>query len=109
MKKNGGVSLLALALIVLLIGAILIVGIAALANQQSYRREAAITPTPSITPRTVLVTQEPGQPAWTPTPALLQVNSVGIEVKQMQERLKALGYYDGELDGEFGESDGAVV
>ncbi|MBQ7455930.1 MAG: peptidoglycan-binding protein [Clostridia bacterium] len=109
MKKQGGVSPFALALIVLLIGAILLVGILALANRQTYQREAAITPTPSITPRTVLVTQEPGQPTWSPTPALLKTNSTGVEVRQLQARLQELGYYSGALDGEFGSGTRAAV
>ena len=89
-------------LIVLLVVAIFGVGIAALSNQQAYVREARITPTPSITPRTALITENPAYPTSTPTPLVLQMNSVGIEVKQLQMRLQELGYYSGEVDGQFG-------
>lgn len=102
MKRKGGMSPLGLVVIVLLIGAIIWVGVAALANQQAYRREAAVTPTPSITPRTVRITEDPSQPTSTPTPCVLQVNSVGVEVRQMQQRLFELGYYAGAVDGQFG-------
>ena len=102
MKRNGGISPLGLVVIIVLVAAIIWVGIAALANQQSYRREAAITPTPSITPRTVRITEDPSQPTSTPTPCVLQVNSVGVEVKRMQQRLAELGYYSGAADGQFG-------
>lgn len=101
-KKRTGISPVGIVLIVLLVVAIFGVGIAALSNQQAYVREARITPTPSITPRTVLITENPAFPTSTPTPLVLQMNSVGIEVKQLQMRLQELGYYSGEVDGQFG-------
>ena len=109
MRKSRGAPPLALIVIILLAGAILWVGIAALANQQAYQREAAITPTPSITPRTVRITENPALPTSTPTPALLQMNSVGVEVQRMQQRLQELGFYHGELDGEFGAGTRTAV
>ena len=101
-KRKTGISPVGIILIVLLVVAIFGVGIAALSNQQAYVREARITPTPSITPRTVLITENPAYPTSTPTPLVLQMNSVGIEVKQLQMRLQELGYYSGEVDGQFG-------
>jgi zinc D-Ala-D-Ala carboxypeptidase len=109
MKKNGGTSYLGLAVIIVLVIAILYVGISALQDQRIYRREAAITPTPSITPRTVQITEDPSQPTSTPTPCILQINSIGIEVKQLQQRLKDLGYYNGEVDGQYGQGSKAAV
>ena len=109
MKKKGGISPLGIVLIIALLGAIVLVAMAALANQQEYLREAAITPTPSITPRTVRITEDPTRPTSTPTPRMFQMNAVGVEVRQMQERLAALGYYTGEADGQFGAGTRAAV
>jgi len=98
-----------LVVIIVLICAIFWVGVAAIVNQQQYEREAQITPTPSITPRTVQITENPAYPTSTPTPRLFQVNDVGIEVRQMQQRLKDLGYYHGEADGQFGSGTESAV
>lgn len=109
MRKNGGASYLGLAVIILLVIAILYVGISALQDQRVYQREAAITPTPSITPRTVRITEDPALPTSTPTPCILQKNSIGIEVKQLQQRLKDLGYYSGDVDGQYGTGTHTAV
>ena len=109
MKKSGGTSYLGLAVIILLVIAILYVGISALQDQRVYQREAAITPTPSITPRTVRITEDPALPTSTPTPCILQLNSIGIEVKQLQQRLKDLGYYSGDVDGQYGRGSQTAV
>lgn len=109
MRKNGGASYLGLAVIILLVIAILYVGISALQDQRVYQREAAITPTPSITPRTVRITEDPALPTSTPTPCILQKNSIGIEVKQLQQRLKDLGYYSGDVDGQYGTDTQTAV
>ena len=109
MRKSGRMPIIYLVLIIVMIGAILWVGVAALARQQEYQREAAITPTPSITPRTVRITEDPSQPTSTPTPAIFQVNSVGNEVKALQQRLLDLGYYTGKVDGQFGGGTRSAV
>lgn len=109
MKQNGHMPPAALALIILLTGLILWVGVAAISNQQAYRREASITPTPSITPRTVRITEDPSLPTSTPTPRILQVNSAGIEVKLLQQRLQELGFYNGALDGQYGSGTKTAV
>ena len=109
MRKNGGASYLGLAVIILLVIAIRYVGISALQDQRVYQREAAITPTPSITPRTVRITEDPALPTSTPTPCILQKNSIGIEVKQLQQRLKDLGYYSGDVDGQYGTGTQTAV
>ena len=109
MKKSGGTSYLGLAVIIVLVIAILYVGISALQDQRVYQREAAITPTPSITPRTVRITEDPALPTSTPTPCILQLNSIGIEVKQLQQRLKDLGYYSGDVDGQYGSGSQTAV
>lgn len=103
MRKNR-LNIAGLVVIIILICAILWVGVAALVNQQEYERQAQITPTPSITPRTVQITENPALPTSTPTPRIFQMNDVGLEVRDMQQRLKDLGYLKGEADGQFGSA-----
>jgi len=108
MRKNR-LNVAGLLVIIVLICAIFWVSVAAIVNQQAFARESQITPTPSITPRTVQITENPAYPTSTPTPRLFQVNDVGLEVRQMQQRLKELGFYTGETDGQFGKgTEGAV-
>ena len=109
MKKKSGGSPLGWILAVALICAVVMVGLAAAANRQQYSAEAAITPTPSITPRTVRITEDPAQPTSTPTPRLFQLNAVGLEVKQLQQRLQELGYYQDAADGQYGAGTRAAV
>ena len=109
MKKKGGVSPFGWLVIVVLLGAIAVMSAAALANRQAYLREAAVTPTPSITPRTARITQDPALPAATPTPRLFQMNDVGVGIRQMQQRLAELGFDPGEADGHYGAATQAAV
>ncbi len=74
-----------------------------------YRAEAAVTPTPSITPRPVNITPKPGETTPAPTEALLRSGSIGEDVKQLQQRLAELGFYAGEIDGQFGNGTKAAV
>lgn len=65
------------------------------------RREMSLTPTPlPPVPDTVrAVAIDPAAPTAVPA---LQNGSRGERVLELQTRLKTLGYYDGELDGQFG-------
>ena len=65
------------------------------------RREMSLTPTPlpDIPANVMDVTPDPSAP--TPEP-ILRTGSRGQEVKDLQGRLQALGYYAGEIDGQFG-------
>jgi len=65
------------------------------------RREMSLTPTPEPAwPASVLAeTPDPSQP--TPEP-VLRAGMTGQNVKDLQSRLYALGYYAGEVDGQFG-------
>ena len=65
------------------------------------QREMSLTPTPlPETPDSVMeVTRDPSAP--TPDP-VLRTGSRGEEVKTLQSRLQALGYYYDEIDGQFG-------
>ena len=63
--------------------------------------EASLTPTPvPPVPQSVMaVTPDPAQPTSAP---VLRTGSRGQEVKELQSRLNALGYYKGEIDGQYG-------
>lgn len=65
------------------------------------KREMSLTPTPlPVWPDSVmLVTPDPDAP--TPEP-VLRTGSAGQEVKDLQSRLYTLGYYSGDIDGQFG-------
>ena len=65
------------------------------------RREMSLTPTPlPDTPDSVMaVTRDPA--VATPEP-VLRTGSRGDDVKNLQSRLTTLGYYAGDLDGQFG-------
>ena len=60
-----------------------------LIDSGSAKKAATPSPKPTATP--------------TPTSSALRVGSTGAKVKSMQQRLKALGYYTGSVDGTFGE------
>lgn len=62
--------------------------------------EARTTPTPvPVAGNVMQVTIDPSQP--TPEP-ILRAGSEGEEVKELQARLQTLGYYTGEIDGQYG-------
>lgn len=64
--------------------------------------ELAATPTPTADVRSMLqVTIDPNNTP-TPTPLLLKLGAQNDEVRRMQQRLKELGFYTGEVDGQFG-------
>ena len=65
------------------------------------RRELSLTPTP-VPPEpgsVMLVTPDPAAPTAEP---ILRSGSRGQQVTDLQSRLKNLGYYSGEIDGQFG-------
>lgn len=68
--------------------------------KQVYQQEAAITPAPTLAPPMLYAK---------PTDALLRSGSIGPEVRRLQERLLALGFYQGELDGQYGGGTKAAV
>ncbi len=65
------------------------------------QREMSLTPTPlpAVPDNVMAVTRDPSEP--TPEP-VLRTGSRGQEVKDLQSRLYSLGYYTGEIDGQFG-------
>ena len=68
---------------------------------QEVRREMSLTPTPiPEEPGSVnAVTADPAQPTTEP---VLRTGSRGQAVTELQSRLQTLGYYDGEIDGQYG-------
>lgn len=58
-----------------------------------YKAKAAVTPEPTMAPPSLAVR---------PTEMLLRSGTTSLDVLNMQERLKQLGYYTGEADGQFG-------
>ncbi len=94
--------------------AALIVVIALLApktwqDYQTLETERNATPTPtSDVSSALMVTIDPNNTP-TPTVMLLKVGTKGDEVKRLQERLKQLGYYTGEVDGQYGQGTADAV
>lgn len=72
------------------------------------RLEMSLTPTPVPDwPKSVMqLTPDPGAP--TPEP-MLRTGSAGQSVKDLQSRLLTLGYYAGEVDGQFGAATKEAV
>ena len=69
--------------------------------------EMSLTPTPQpVYGNVMAVTIDPNAP--TPAP-VIRHGAQGEEVKELQARLQTLGYYDGEIDGQFGNGTPAVV
>lgn len=71
-------------------------------SRRALNIELAATPTPTADVRSMLlVTPDPNNtPA--PTPMLLKPGVKGEEVSRLQQRLKELGYYTGDVDGAYG-------
>ena len=70
--------------------------------------EMSLTPTPlpQVPSSVRAVPGQPGQPTAVPP---LHNGSKGERVWQLQERLKELGYYYGEVDGQFGQGTKEAV
>jgi peptidoglycan hydrolase-like protein with peptidoglycan-binding domain len=100
MQKNpkmiAGVTALA---VMIILGAVLVTQM--IPTIREVQREMSLTPTPlPQMPDTVWAEViNAGEP--TPEPALSN-GSQGEKVEELQKRLQALGYYTGEIDGQFG-------
>lgn len=74
---------------------------------------ATATPTANPGGTIVVVTQKPTNtpaPATpTPTSSSLRKGSTGAKVREVQQRLKTLGYLTGSVDGDFGDATEAAV
>ena len=76
---------------------------------QEYRTESEATPTPTADNANMMaVTLDPNATP-TPTMLILKLGTQGDEVKKLQERLYQLGYYTGEIDGQYGQGTAQAV
>ena len=101
-----------IAMLTLLAAAAVIVIILAPGTLGSYRKmqvELSATPTPTaVVQSMLLVTIDPNNtPA--PTPLILKSGTAGDEVTRLQQRLKDLGFYDGDVDGRYGPGSAEAV
>lgn len=110
-KKRRSATPLFLFLSALLLMALIFIGLNTLSKTERYQYESSLTPTPSPTPRNVAVTMDPNliTPTPAPTAMAIQNGSKGDLVSAIQQRLKELGYYQGEVDGQFGAASKAAV
>ena len=104
MKKNPKViaGVAALAVLVIL-GAILLTQMIPTIGE--VQLELSLTP-PQMPDSVWAEVVNPAEP--TPEPPLSS-GSRGEKVEELQKRLQALGYYDGEIDGQFGPGTKAAV
>lgn len=84
-----------------LLAALLFMVVKLIPVTREVQREMSLTPTPlpPVPASVMAVTPDPAQPT---APPVLRTGSKGQEVKDLQSRLAGLGYYTGEIDGEFG-------
>lgn len=87
-------------LALVLIGAIIFILIRISYVNRAYDALLATTEKPTLSPPAL---------NFQATDALFRAGSVGPEVIQLQERLSALGYYQGELDGQYGRATQEAV
>ncbi|MBQ7866874.1 MAG: peptidoglycan-binding protein [Clostridia bacterium] len=92
-------------LCVLLIGAVAAIALIAPDTMEAKRMlhiEQAATPTPTADVRSMLMITPDPNVTPKPTAFLLKNGVEGDEVKNLQRRLKELGYYSGGVDGQYG-------
>ncbi len=110
MKRKPTVFTLVLwALLAGLIVAVALLAPGAWDSYQTLQLESSATPTPTAEVRSVLLVTAAPNNTPTPPALLLRVGSAGDEVKRLQTRLKELGYYTGELDGQYGQATADAV
>ena len=107
MKKNPKViaGVAALAVLVFL-GAILLTQMIPTIGEVQLELSLTPTPLPQMPDSVWAEVVNPAEP--TPEPPLSS-GSRGEKVEELQKRLQALGYYDGEIDGQFGPGTKAAV
>ncbi len=103
-KRRSGALPLFMGLSAALLLAAIFFGLNAMSKADKYTYEASITPTPTITPRSVSVTRDPNAVTATPAPTavLFRNGDQGESVTAIQNRLKELGYYTIAVDGQYG-------
>lgn len=102
MKKMLGLCALAVLIIVAVVLGVRVYGLL-----DMTQLEMSLTPTPVPQGGNIMaVTVDPAAP--TPAP-VLRHGAQGEDVKALQSRLKTLGYYSGEIDGQFGSGTREAV
>ena len=107
MKKNpkviAGVATLA---VLVILGAVLLTQLIPTIGEVQLELSLTPTPLPQMPDSVWAEVVNPAEP--TPEPPLSS-GSRGEKVEELQKRLQALGYYDGEIDGQFGPGTKAAV
>ncbi len=100
MKKNPK-TIAGLAGMAVLLAALLFMVVKLVPVAREVQREMSLTPTPlpPVPANVMAVTPDPSLPTAAP---VMRTGSKGQEVKDLQTRLSALGFYSGKIDGEFG-------
>ena len=102
MSRSGrnGKTFFGLAMLTVLLAAAAVLGSRVASLAPVVREEMERTPTPTpVYGLVMVVTPDPSLPTAPPT---LRSGSVGDAVKNLQSRLRNLGYYSAEIDGQFG-------
>lgn len=99
-RRHSPLGTLGLILALIIIGASVYFQMNAGGLDRIYQAEAAITPKPTTAPPMIYAA---------PTERLLRSGSIGPEVLELQEKLKALGFYDSDLDGQYGNGTSEAV
>ena len=87
-------------------------GVAGLTTQKALYSDFAVsiaTPAPTETPIPIVGSPTPFVISTSPSLQTLRTGSKGDLVKALQTKLKELGYYTGQIDGEYGSSTAAAV
>ncbi|MDD3335212.1 MAG: peptidoglycan-binding protein [Eubacteriales bacterium] len=109
MEKNKTATLLLWGLLGVLVVTCAVLAPGTLSAYQALTVEQNATPTPTADNRNMLaITPDPNSTP-TPTVMLLKIGTQGDEVQRLQERLKELGYYTGEVDGQYGQGTAQAV
>ena len=107
MKKNpkmiAGVAALA---VLVVLGAVLVTQMIPTIREVQLEMSLTPTPLPQMPDSVWAEVIDADEP--TPEPALSN-GSQGEKVKELQKRLQALGYYTGEIDGQFGQGTREAV
>ncbi len=98
---------IAMVCLLLLLAAALLLGLKVLDLNEEVQRVRSLTPTPIPDyGSTLVVTPDPNA---SPTPEIIRTGTTGESVTRLQERLQALGYYNGAVDGQFGPGTHSAV
>ena len=78
-------------------------------SRRTLKIERAATPTPTADVRSHADGDPRPQQHPAPTAMLLKTGVKGDEVTRLQQRLQELGYYNGEVDGQYGPGTAEAV